>query len=75
MTLLGLDDLANDPKWESQRNRRENKSEYMGRVIEAMSTWSKTDLFEELALRRVVAGPVLDMKELIENQHLSLIHI
>ena len=71
MTLLGLDDLANDPKWESQRNRRENKSEYMGRVIEAMSTWSKTDLFEELALRRVVAGPVLDMKELIENQHLE----
>jgi crotonobetainyl-CoA:carnitine CoA-transferase CaiB-like acyl-CoA transferase len=70
MTLLGLTDLAEDPKWESQLNRRERKAEYMDRVIQAMSSWRKYDLFNELALRRVVAGPVLNMQELVENEHL-----
>ena len=71
MTLLGLTDLAEDPRWESQLNRREHKAEYMERVIHAMSSWHKEELFEELALRRVVAGPVLDMQELVENSHLE----
>tara|TARA_B110000116_G_C16792321_1_gene564513 strand:- start:1268 stop:3151 length:1884 start_codon:yes stop_codon:yes gene_type:complete len=70
MTLLGLTDLADDPQWQSQLNRRERKAEYMERVIDAMSSWRKEELFDELALRRVVAGPVLNMQELAENKHL-----
>ena len=38
---------------------------------DAMSTWTKADLFVELAARRVVAGPVLTMEELRNNEHLS----
>ena len=71
MTLLGLTDLAEDPQWQSQLNRRERKAEYMERVIDAMSSWRKEKLFDELALRRVVAGPVLNMQELAENKHLQ----
>jgi crotonobetainyl-CoA:carnitine CoA-transferase CaiB-like acyl-CoA transferase len=71
MTLLGLTDLAEDPQWQSQLNRRERKAEYMERVIHAMSSWRKEQLFDELALRRVVAGPVLNMQELAENKHLQ----
>ena len=71
MTLLGLTDLAEDPQWQSQLNRRERKAEYMERVIDAMSSWRKEELFDELALRRVVAGPVLNMQELAENKHLQ----
>jgi crotonobetainyl-CoA:carnitine CoA-transferase CaiB-like acyl-CoA transferase len=36
-----------------------------------MSKWNKADLFEELAARRVVAGPVLTMEELRTNEHLA----
>jgi benzylsuccinate CoA-transferase BbsE subunit len=35
-----------------------------------MAGWSRRDLFDELALRRVVAGPVFAMSELSENEHL-----
>ena len=71
MTVLGLHDLAEDPKWGLTWYRQQHKDEYTGRVTEAMSRWSKADLFEELAARRVVAGPVLTMAELWENEHLA----
>lgn len=43
----------------------------MDRVQEAMRSWPKAELFEELAARRVVAGPVLTMAELRANEHLG----
>jgi crotonobetainyl-CoA:carnitine CoA-transferase CaiB-like acyl-CoA transferase len=39
-----------------------------------MLGWKKADLFEELAARRVVAGPVLTMEELRSNPHLAERH-
>lgn len=71
MTVLGLDDLAEDPKWGPSWYRQQHKDEFTPRVTEAMSRWSKAELFEELAIRRVVAGPVMTMAELRENEHLD----
>lgn len=70
MNLLGLHDLAEDPRWESSWYRAAHKEDYVGRVQEAMSSWTKAALFGELAARRVVAGPVLTMEELTGNEHL-----
>lgn len=70
MHLLGLHDLAEDPRWETSWYRAAHKDEYVDRVQQAMAGWKKRDLFEELAARRVVAGPVLTMAELTDNEHL-----
>lgn len=69
MNLLGLPDLAEDPRWGASFYRQAHKDEYVDRVTEAMSTWKKMDLFDELAVRRVVAGPVLTMEELRGVEH------
>lgn len=71
MNVLGLHDLAEDPRWETSWYRNAHKDEYTARVGEAMSSWTKAELFEELALRRVVAGPVLTMEELRNSEHLA----
>lgn len=70
MYLLGLPDLAEDERYEAAQYRRQHRKEYGGRVLEQMAKWKKMDLFEELAVRRVVAGPVLTMAELTEVEHL-----
>lgn len=71
MTVLGLLDLAEDPRWEAAWYRAAHKDEYTGRVGAAMATWKKAELFEELAARRVIAGPVLTMEDLRTNEHLD----
>lgn len=71
MNLLGLTDLAEDPRWEASYYRAAHKDEYVHRVEAAMREWNKMDLFDELAGRRVVAGPVLTMEDLAENDHLG----
>lgn len=70
MNLLGLTDLAEDSRWEPSYYRAAHKDEYVQRVEAAMREWKKMDLFEELAARRVVAGPVLNMDDLAANAHL-----
>ena len=70
MNVLGLEDLAEDPRWEASWYRQAHKHEYTERVGQAMRQWAKSDLFDELAARRVVAGPVLTMEELHANEHL-----
>ena len=71
MNLLELPDLAEDPRWEASWYRQAHKDEYIERVTTQMAKWKKSDLFDELAARRVVAGPVLTMEELSENEHLA----
>ena len=71
MNLLGLEDLAEDERYGASWFRQAHREEYSGRVAEAMSHWNKMDLFEELAIRRVVAGPVLYMPELRATDHLE----
>jgi len=71
MNLLGLEDLAEDERYGASWFRQAHREEYSGRVAEAMGQWNKMDLFEELAIRRVVAGPVLYMSELRATDHLQ----
>jgi formyl-CoA transferase len=71
MNLLGLDDLAEDERWGAGWYRQQHTDEYVPRVEAKMAGWQKMALFEELAVRRVVAGPVLTMPELRENAHLA----
>jgi formyl-CoA transferase len=71
MNLLGLEDLAEDERYGASWFRQQHREEYSGRVAEAMGQWNKMDLFEELAIRRVVAGPVLYMPELRATDHLE----
>jgi len=70
MNVLGLPDLAEDERWAASYYRAAHKEEYVSRVEEKMRSWKKMDLFDELALRRVIAGPVLLMDELANNDHL-----
>jgi crotonobetainyl-CoA:carnitine CoA-transferase CaiB-like acyl-CoA transferase len=70
MNLLGLTDLAGDSRWDASWYRAAHKDEYVGRVQAAMAQWPRDRLFEELAARRVVAGPVLTMSELTKNDQL-----
>ena len=71
MNLLGLHDLADDSRWDAGWYRQAHKDEYVGRVQAAMRAWPKWRLFDELAMRRVVAGPVVTMEELVNSEHLA----
>ena len=70
MNVLGLEDLAEDEQMGIGWYRLQHRDRWTGRVQEAMATWNRRDLFEELAVRRVVAGPALMMEELATNEHL-----
>ncbi|MEX2373720.1 MAG: CoA transferase [Dehalococcoidia bacterium] len=70
MNVLGLADLAEDERFGTSWYRQQHKDEYTDRVQEAMRGWQKMALFDELAVRRVVAGPVLTMAELHGLDHL-----
>ena len=70
MNVLGLHDLAEDERYGTSWYRQQHRDDYTSRVLEAMHEWKKMDLFEELAVRRVVAGPVLTMEELRGLDHL-----
>jgi crotonobetainyl-CoA:carnitine CoA-transferase CaiB-like acyl-CoA transferase len=70
MRILRLDDLAEVPELQSSASRAERKQEWAERVQQAMLGWKRADLFDALAARRVIAGPVLDMADLEQNPQL-----
>jgi crotonobetainyl-CoA:carnitine CoA-transferase CaiB-like acyl-CoA transferase len=70
MNALGLSELAEDRRFDAGWYRREHQDEYVPRVHERMAQRGKMELFDALAALRVVAGPVLDVGELHENEHL-----
>jgi len=71
MNVLGLDDLAEDPRWWTSWYRKEHADEYVDRAQEKLAQWNKMDLFDTLAALRVIAGPVLETDELADNVHLE----
>jgi len=71
MNVLGLDDLAEDPRWGTSWYRKEHADEYVDRAQEKLAQWNKMDLFDTLAALRVIAGPVLETDELADNVHLQ----
>jgi crotonobetainyl-CoA:carnitine CoA-transferase CaiB-like acyl-CoA transferase len=70
MNVLGLDDLADDPRWATSWYRKEHSEEYVDRAQAKLAKWNKMDLFDTLAALRVIAGPVLETDELADNLHL-----
>jgi crotonobetainyl-CoA:carnitine CoA-transferase CaiB-like acyl-CoA transferase len=70
MRILGLDDLAEVPELQTSVSRAERKEQWAERVQQAMLGWKREDLFDALAARRVIAGPVLDMADLEQNPQL-----
>jgi formyl-CoA transferase len=71
MNVLGLEDLAENEQLHEGWYRNAHKEQWADRVHDAMAGWGRRDLFDELAARRVVAGPVFTMDELAENEHLE----
>lgn len=69
MIALGLPELAEDERWLT-RPRAERDPELAELIQSRMLQWDKMELFESLAVMRVIAGPVLDMGELHENEQL-----
>ena len=69
MRLLGLDDLADDPRLQTNHARAdaENKKLFVDRVEAAMKAWTKDDLFAGLSKIPAVAGPAYTMDELAAN--------
>ncbi len=70
MNVLGLDDLAEDPRWATSWYRKAHSDEYVDRAQDKLANWNKMDLFDALAALRVIAGPVLETDELADNVHL-----
>ena len=70
MRILGLPDLAEDEELQQAGLRPRLKERFVDRMAEAMSRWTRMDLFDALAAERVIAGPVLRMDELGENPQL-----
>jgi crotonobetainyl-CoA:carnitine CoA-transferase CaiB-like acyl-CoA transferase len=70
MRILGLDDLAEVPELQTAASRAERKEQWAQRVQRAMLGWKREDLFDALAARRVIAGPVLDLADLEQNPQL-----
>jgi crotonobetainyl-CoA:carnitine CoA-transferase CaiB-like acyl-CoA transferase len=70
MRILGLDDLAEVPDLQTAAARAQRKEQWAQRVQQAMLGWKRKDLFDALAARRVIAGPVLDMADLEQNPQL-----
>jgi crotonobetainyl-CoA:carnitine CoA-transferase CaiB-like acyl-CoA transferase len=71
MRVLGLDDLAEVPELQTSASRVRRKDQWAGRVQQAMLGWKRAELFDALAARRVIAGPVLDVADLASNAQLT----
>ena len=67
MHLLGLSDLADDEELQQPGIRPKYTARFAKRVAEAMSNWTRMDLFAALGAERVIAGPVLRMDEMADN--------
>ena len=70
MRILGLDDLAEVPELQTSQSRAERKDQWASRVQQAMLRWKRMELFDALAAKRVIAGPVLDLADLEHNPQL-----
>ncbi|MBN85468.1 MAG: hypothetical protein CMD56_07060, partial [Gammaproteobacteria bacterium] len=66
MQLLGLPDLASDEDLQQPGIRPKHATRFAKRVADAMSSWTRMDLFAALGAERVIAGPVLRMDEMAD---------
>lgn len=70
MNALGLEQLAEDPRYTDTWTRRQYRAELAPQIEAKVAERDRWGLFEHLGLLRCVCGVVLDMKDLDENPHL-----
>jgi crotonobetainyl-CoA:carnitine CoA-transferase CaiB-like acyl-CoA transferase len=67
--VLGLSDWGADPRVSTNAARLENRTEVMQRLREAIGGWKRDEFVEACVAAGVPAGPVLNVKEVIEDPH------
>ncbi|MCK9486033.1 MAG: CoA transferase [Dehalococcoidia bacterium] len=70
MNALGLERLAEDPRYLDPWTRRQHRAELAPQIEAKVAERDRWGLFEHLGLLRCVSGVVLDMSDLAENPHL-----
>ncbi|PWS36431.1 CoA transferase [Falsiroseomonas bella] len=69
--LLGLSDWGADPRVATNAARLENRAEVMQRLSEAIRGWTRDAFVEACVAAGVPAGPVLDVREVVEDPHVK----
>ncbi len=70
MNALGLEELAEDPRYVDPWTRRQYRGELTPQIEAKVAERDRWGLFEHLGLLRCVCGVVLDMSDLATNPHL-----
>lgn len=71
MNALGLEELAEDPRYLDPWSRRKYRAELAPMIEARLVARDRWGLFEHLSLLRCVCGVVLDMRDLDQNEHLQ----
>ena len=61
--VLGIEHLADDPRFARNEDRTANRADLHPQLIAALSTWSADDLFTELMAAGVPCGPINTIAE------------
>jgi crotonobetainyl-CoA:carnitine CoA-transferase CaiB-like acyl-CoA transferase len=67
--VLGLSEWGADPRVARNAGRLEHRAEVMATLRAAVSQWKRDDFVDACVAAGVPAGPVLDVKEVVEDAH------
>lgn len=67
--LLDLAEWGADPRVATNASRLENRAEVMQKLAAAIARWNRDAFVEAAVAAGVPAGPVLDVREVIEDPH------
>jgi crotonobetainyl-CoA:carnitine CoA-transferase CaiB-like acyl-CoA transferase len=71
--LLGLDDLVDDPRFDTNAQRVANRSELTSLLNARLSRATKQEWFERLTEAGIPAGPVNDIAEVFANPQVDVL--
>lgn len=69
--LLGLDELRNDPRYESAFGRQSLRHELIPAIEQATVRWSKAELVAELERAGVPCAPIATYDQVFTDEHLN----
>ncbi|WP_372610181.1 CaiB/BaiF CoA transferase family protein [Aquicoccus sp.] len=69
--LLGLDWMAEHPKFLRNADRVQNRPEMIGNLMAETRKWTKVDLLKGCEERGIPAGPINDMAEVFADPHVQ----
>lgn len=70
VSVLGLEDMLEDPKFATKAARISHMDEVDRRVGERTAHLSKAELFDRLAVEHVPSAPVRELREVVDDPHL-----